>query len=92
MTKLRATSIRYCVSWFGVRDGIGVWREWRRSEKLRDKMMALNIRCIELVAREEGLDLTFYWSDGNTEEPWSASELVSDSTAKKFLRKQFGIC
>ena len=68
-------------------------RAWKRSEKLIADMERLGIRKI-VIEREPGqdrawADMTFYWDNGNTQEPWCTNELV-DAPAKRWLIRKFG--
>ena len=70
--------------------GIRSHLEWRRGEKIKTFMRENNIRKIEIEQFQVGTEFTFYWADGDTEEPWSAQELVRDAPVKTWIYKTFG--
>lgn len=69
-----------------------IWNHrWRKADRTIRKMKELHIRKIEIERFGDSGELTFYWDDGNTEEPWGPQELVWGSKEKTFLYKKFGI-
>lgn len=74
----------------GPHQGIKSYLVWRRADKIKAFMRDNNIRKIEIEQFQVGTELTFYWADGNTEEPWGPQELVRDAPVKTWIYKTFG--